>query len=90
MRTTQQLFDLTGRTALITGGSRGIGAATANLLARAGASVAITYATNRRAALETIDAIRSEGGIAHAFQARAESYTECRKAISQKYCRTKG
>src|SRR5688500_20223027 len=36
-------FALSGRRALVTGGSRGIGAATARLLARCGADVAITY-----------------------------------------------
>ena len=37
------LIDLSGRVALVTGGSRGIGAATARMLSRAGAAVAITY-----------------------------------------------
>lgn len=41
------LFDLAGRRAMVTGGSRGIGAATARLLARCGADVAITYRTRR-------------------------------------------
>jgi 3-oxoacyl-[acyl-carrier protein] reductase len=39
------MFSLAGRRALVTGGSRGIGAATARLLARCGADVAITYRT---------------------------------------------
>jgi 3-oxoacyl-[acyl-carrier protein] reductase len=46
-------FDLTNKIALITGGSRGIGKACANLLAQMGATVGITYQTNKQAAEET-------------------------------------
>lgn len=46
------LFPLTGRTALVVGGSRGIGRAIAERLASDGARVAITYATRREAAEE--------------------------------------
>ncbi|HEY5545206.1 MAG TPA: SDR family oxidoreductase [Gemmatimonadaceae bacterium] len=49
------LFDLTGRRALVTGGSRGIGAATVRLLARRGADVALTYRT-RQADAEAVAA----------------------------------
>jgi NAD(P)-dependent dehydrogenase (short-subunit alcohol dehydrogenase family) len=54
---------------LVTGGSRGIGAATALLAARKGYAVAVNYAANSRAAQEVVERIRSEGGKAIAVQA---------------------
>ena len=47
---------LQGKTALITGGSRGIGRAIALRMAREGANVAILYAGNEAAAQETVEA----------------------------------
>ena len=59
------MIDLSGRTALVTGGSRGIGRATALLLAGAGADVALTY-RSRAADAEAVAAeIRSLGRRAH-------------------------
>src|SRR5215470_8224995 len=60
-------IDLTGRTALITGGSRGIGRATADLLARAGARVAINYVRDEASANRAIREIRDAGGEAMAL-----------------------
>ncbi len=54
---------------LVTGGSRGIGAATALLAARSGWQVAVNYAANSLAADEVVRAIRAEGGTAIAVQA---------------------
>ncbi|MET7985068.1 MULTISPECIES: SDR family oxidoreductase [unclassified Streptomyces] len=61
---------LTGKTALVTGSSRGIGRATAIRLAREGALVAVHCASNAEAAAETVAAIEKEGG--RAFPVLAE------------------
>ncbi|MBK4724392.1 SDR family oxidoreductase [Pantoea agglomerans] len=55
--------------ALVTGGSRGIGRATAILLAQMGWRVAINYARRTDAALEVVDLIEQQGGSAFALQA---------------------
>jgi 3-oxoacyl-[acyl-carrier protein] reductase len=54
-------IDLTGRRALVTGGSRGVGRATALLLAQAGADVAITYRARSDAAEDTVAELVSLG-----------------------------
>jgi NAD(P)-dependent dehydrogenase (short-subunit alcohol dehydrogenase family) len=54
---------------LITGGSRGIGAATSLLAAQRGYAVAVNYATNSLAADEVVRAIRADGGTAITVQA---------------------
>jgi 3-oxoacyl-[acyl-carrier protein] reductase len=54
-------YDLTGKVALVTGGSRGIGAAVARALAGAGADVAITYLNSRQAAANVAAEMRAVG-----------------------------
>ena len=60
---------LQGKTALVTGASRGIGKACALLLAQAGANVAVNYRQNEAAADETVEAIQAIGVEATAVQA---------------------
>src|SRR6266404_676756 len=62
---------LEGKIALITGGSRGIGAAIAKRLAIDGANVAITYTKGADAAASVVKEIEGDGGQAIAIQADA-------------------
>lgn len=56
---------LTGKTALVTGGSRNLGAVLATELARHGARVALTYHSSRDAAASLVEELRSETGVDH-------------------------
>jgi 3-oxoacyl-[acyl-carrier protein] reductase len=67
---------LDSMTALVTGGSRGIGRAIAERLARDGATVAITYATNCAAADDVVARIHAEGGQAVALRAELGAHDD--------------
>lgn len=71
------LLDLEGRTALVTGGSRGVGAATARLLAAAGARVAVGYRTRSAEATAVCREIEASGGEALALGADLSTEAEC-------------
>ena len=74
---------LANKVALVTGGSRGIGAAIAKRLAADGASVAITYAKDASAASAVVKTIESNGGKAVAIQADAADTKAVKSAVEK-------
>jgi 3-oxoacyl-[acyl-carrier protein] reductase len=77
------MFDLTGKIALVTGGSRGIGRATAQVLAEQGAEVAISYVGNEAAAKETVSSIEAAGGKAQALRFDVSDAAATEQAIAE-------
>src|SRR5580704_5270566 len=74
---------LEGKIALITGGSRGIGAAIAKRLAADGASVAVTYSKGADAASSVVKEIQRDGGKAIAIQADAADAEAVSSAVEK-------
>jgi NAD(P)-dependent dehydrogenase (short-subunit alcohol dehydrogenase family) len=74
---------LNGKVALVTGGSRGIGAATALRLAREGADVALTYVNGKEAAEDVVRAVAALGRRAVALRADSADAAEAAGAVER-------
>ena len=74
---------MSDRILLVTGGSRGIGAATARLAAAQGWAVAVNYSANSLAADEVVRAIRAAGGTAMTVQANVEDEAQVLRMFEQ-------
>jgi len=80
------LIDLSGKAALVTGGSRGIGAATAKMLARTGARVAITYRARQGDADSVVAAMlvtNAKPDSAIAIQTDVSKLEDCERAVAE-------
>ena len=76
---------LTGKVALVTGASRGLGKAIAFQIAKEGAQVVVNYAKSAERAREVADAIQSAGGNALTMQTDVSSFEEVEKMVDTIY-----
>lgn len=74
---------LTGKVALVTGASKGIGAAVAKQLAAAGAAVAVNYSADKEGAERIVSEITREGGKAVAIQANVSKADDVKRLFDQ-------
>ncbi|HJV47088.1 MAG TPA: SDR family oxidoreductase [Bacillota bacterium] len=72
-----------GKVAIVTGSSRGIGAATAKILSQRGAKVVVNYARSAASAEEVVASIRENGGEAIAIQADARNMEQMSSMVEE-------
>jgi 3-oxoacyl-[acyl-carrier protein] reductase len=77
------MTELAGKVAIVTGASKGIGAAIARALARAGAAVAVNYATSKADADRVVDEIVKSGGKAVAIQADVAKRADVQRLFAE-------
>jgi NAD(P)-dependent dehydrogenase (short-subunit alcohol dehydrogenase family) len=79
----ERTHELTGRVALVTGGTRGIGAAICHSLASAGAIVGAGYSSNQQRADELRDAINTDGGTLTLHQGNVGDPDDCQRVVQE-------
>lgn len=77
------MFQLDGKVAIVTGASRGIGRATAEVLAERGAHVVVTYVSGEAQAREVVEGITAKGGKAEATQLDMADAAGSEKAVAE-------
>lgn len=77
------MSNISGKIALVTGGSRGIGASIVEHLVKEGADVAFTYLSSPDRATALVDQLQSHGVRVKAYQSNASDHTQCKDLITQ-------
>ncbi len=82
MERNQQQYELAGKSAIITGGSRGIGRSVAELFGQAGANLVLVYQSNTREAQEVAHSLQEKGVSVELFQGNVEQPATAEKAVA--------
>ena len=77
------ILGLTGKVALVTGASRGIGKSVAEILGEYGASVAVNYVHNAESASKVVSSVQRCGGKALAIQADVSKINEAERLVKE-------